>query len=74
MNNTIVVDQSKFHARTHRMPPKHGAVVAVFSVGGVEHAVVATSYKAAENEVKRLHARPAGIRLVVLEDVQARNG
>ena len=74
MINTIVVDQSQYHARTHRVPPKKGAVTADFLVGLMPCRVTAENYEAAINEVKRLYARPAGIRLIVLEDVRAANG
>lgn len=72
--STIIVDQSQYARRTHRVPPKRGAVEARFQVGGSAFTVTAKSYEAAINEVKRLYARPAGIRTIVLEDVRATNG
>lgn len=70
---TIIVDQSRFHRRTQRIPPK-GVVAASFWVGDTLREVSAENYEAAINEVKRLYARPAGIQRIVLEDVRAISG
>lgn len=68
---TIIVDQSKYHARTHRVPPKRGLVCASFLVGDTVRELSGFTYEDAINEVKRLYARPAGLRLITLEDVRS---
>jgi hypothetical protein len=71
MKNTIIVDQSKYAARTNRIPPKKGPVTASFMVGDTLREVSANSYETAINEVKRLYARPIGVRSIILEDVHS---
>lgn len=68
---TIIVDESKYHARTNRVPPKSGPVQASFWIGGTLITTQGFSYEHAVNNVKRLYARPVGARIIVLEDVQA---
>lgn len=63
----IVLDTSKYFARTHRFPPKKGAVRANFTSGGQTINVDGASFAEAVNTAKTFV--PAGVHTLVLEDI-----
>jgi hypothetical protein len=70
--STIVVDQSQYHARTHRDPPKRGAVTATFLIDGHTKVINGMTYQGTV-EAAKSRARHAGVYTIVLEDVQVLN-